>query len=566
MKYLHHETGTIKKEWGGKLPVLLVYPDTYRAGMSNLAVHTVYKTLNELDNVVCERCFWRKGEKDPVSIESKRGVNDFSVIALSVSFETDYINVVDFIKSSHLELYAYKRTYGPLIIAGGIAVTLNPEPIAEFMDLCVIGEAEGVVEDIMDIIQKGINSGKDKTSILHELDELEGVYVPLFYNIKYGSNSQIEEIEHAFKKGKKVKRHIAPELNRASSTTIYTNNTTFSGMHLQEVSRGCNYRCRFCISGYAYLPPRHRHIEWLKRDLNVLPETVKRVGIVSPMVTDYPYLKELLDYIHSLGLKASMSSMHVNALMKFDLNKLDISTDQFSAAIAPEAGTYRLRRILNKDLRDEHIFSAVRFLIKHKIKTLKLYFLIGIPTETDEDIKAIGKLILEIKGIIKSEHGRIQVSINPLIPKPFTPLQWIGLITPQEVKNRLRLIREMLRSSDVLIEWERYYLLQGILSRGDRRLSKFLVYLSEANRAINQAIKTSGIDIDYYAFRSRTKDEILPWDFIDYGFKKDFLFTEYKLGMKGIFTPPCNPASCNICGICHTFHTPEMSSSNRIND
>ena len=550
MKPLHHETGAIKKEWGGKLPVLLVYPDTYRAGMSNLAVHTVYRLLNSMDNVVCERCFWRKGQKAPVSIESNRQPSDFAVIAFSISFETDYINVVDFLRASSIELYASLRTYGPIVMAGGIAVTLNPEPIAAFMDAFVIGEAEGLVQDSMNCISQNLTARKERAFILKELDNLDGVYVPSLFDVTYGPDGRIEKMEHQSKKGKKIRRHLSAFPDRVPSTAVYTDDTAFSDMHLQEVSRGCSYRCRFCISGYAYLPPRHRELDGLKNNLRSLPPGIKKVGVVSPMVTEYPHLNELLDHIHSLGLKASMSSMRADRLAALDFNKIEMSTDQFSAAIAPEAGTERLRRVLNKQMSDEQILQAARFLGEHKVSTLKLYFLIGIPGETDDDIKAIASLALLVKGALKRGKGKVSISVNPLIPKPFTPFQWLGLIQQDEVRDKINLIKAALKSSGIKIEWEKHYLLQAILSRGDRRLSGFLEYLADTDKSLNRALRESGVSREYYAPEARGQDEVLPWDFMDYGFKKNFLLNEYRLGMKGIVTPVCNPDRCDICGVC----------------
>ncbi|MCL4558351.1 MAG: radical SAM protein [Deltaproteobacteria bacterium] len=550
MKAVHRESGAIKKEWGGKLPVLLVYPDTYRSGMSNLAVHTVYGILNEMDDVVCERCFWRKGQRVPLSMESGRQPGDFSVIAFSISFETDYINVVDFLRAAGIELYASKRRYGPMIMAGGIAVTLNPEPIADFMDACIIGEAEGLADRVMDAVHRGIGKDLTKPDILHALDGLEGVYVPSFYRVEYGAGPSIRGISHTHKAGKKVRRHIADSLDRVPSTVIYTDDTTFSGMHLQEVSRGCAYRCRFCISGYAYLPPRHRDRGVLEEDLAYLPPCVKRVGIVSPMVTDYPHLVELLDHVHSLGLKASLSSMRADSVALLYRKGIDVSTDQFSAAIAPEAGTYRLRKVLNKQLSDEHIMSAVDAFNRLNVNTVKLYFLIGIPTETDEDVSAIAALALLVKKRLRSGKGRVGVSINPLIPKPFTPFQWSGVIRPDEARDRLDIVKGLLKGSGIKVEWEKHYLLQAILSRGDRRLSDFLVYMSDTVRPVGRALRESGVDVGSYAFRRYDQGDALPWDFLDYGFDKAFLYREYRLGLEGVVTPACRPDACTMCGVC----------------
>ncbi len=550
MKSEHHETGARIKEWGGKLPVLLVYPDTYRAGMSNLAVHALYRLLNSIDTVVCERCFWRKGQKHPVSLESRRQVSDFTVIAFSVSFESDFINVVDFLAASGIEVFASKRTHGVLVIAGGIAVTLNPEPIADFMDACVIGEAEGVTERIMETIHAGIDAGAGRPQILAQLDHLDGVYVPSLYRVTYAPDGSIERIEHRSSPGKKVKRHTVRQLVRGASTTVYTSDTAFSGMHLQEVSRGCGYRCRFCISGYAYLPPRTVDLDALKNDLSDLPASVTRVGVVSPMVTDYPDLHGLLEFIHACGLKASLSSLRADKLSYSDLNAVDISTDQFSVAIAPEAGTQRLRRVLNKDVTDEQILGAADFLGRRRVNTLKLYFLIGLPQETDEDIAAIARLAVQVRHRLRAGKGRVIVSINPLIPKPFTPFQWLPLIRPEEVKAKLGIIRTALKSSGITIEWEKHYLLQAVLSRGDRRLSGLLLHLAASQKSIRLGLGDSGTDLEYYAWRQRPKDEVLPWDFIHYGFKKDFLLHEYDLGLKGIITPVCSPDTCRLCGIC----------------
>lgn len=551
MKPAHHETGAVRKEWGGKLPVLLVYPDTYRAGMSNLAVHTLYRTMNAMDDVVCERCFWHKGQKGrPVSMESSRQAGDFSVIAFSISFETDFINTVDFIAASGMELYASKRTGGPLLIAGGIAVTLNPEPVADFMDACIIGEAEGLLQEVLRVVREGLDRRSGRDHVLDLMDRLEGVYVPSLYRVKYNADNTIREIRHRYKKGKKVRRHRGLLSGSVSSTAVYTDDTTFSGMHLQEVSRGCGYRCRFCISGYAYLPPRHRDILDLKKDLDAMPSGVKKVGIVSPMVTDYPDLPELLGYIHKPGLKASLSSMRADSLALLDMSRVEMSTDQFSAAIAPEAGTYRLRRILNKDLRDEQILQAAQVLGGQRVHTLKLYFLAGIPGETDDDAAAIADLALQVKKRLKGGRGRVTLSINPLIPKPFTPFQWIGTIRPDLFKQRLNIIKHRLKGADIGIEWEKHYLLQAILSRGDRRLDGFLAYLSKTDQSLGRAIFNSGVDLDYYVFRERGRNEILPWDFMDYGFKKSFLTKEYGLGLSGVITPVCRPETCTLCGIC----------------
>ncbi|RJP76788.1 MAG: TIGR03960 family B12-binding radical SAM protein [Desulfobacteraceae bacterium] len=561
-RYIDSEIGTVFRKRKGKTEVALIYPNTYSVGMSNLGFQTVYRLLNEMDMVSCERAFLPDSDETADSgirtMESNRSIHEFPVIAFSVSFESDFLNLIAVVEKAGLPLQSAARgDPHPLVIAGGVACFLNPEPAAPFVDCFLIGEAEQLLPRFIEALD--LSAGR-KENLYHIARTVPGAYVPQFYTPVYHSDRTIKEFA-ALEEGvpKTIKRVFEKELSATSAyTSILTPNTAFRDTFLVEVSRGCPHGCRFCTAGFIYRPPRFRSAEVLKQNIDMGKEMSRKIGLMGTAVSDHPEIGALCQYAIDRDLSVSFSSLRADALtpeLMEALKKSGIKT----ATIAPEAGSERMRRIINKGLTETQIVTASKTLVKSGIPNLKLYFMIGLPWETDADIDAIVTLCIKIKEQFleasrEEKHiGTITVSVNPFVPKPFTPFQWVPMDDIKQLNRKIKKIRDGLgkvANVNVQAESPRKAIIQALLSRGDRRVSDILLLALKNQGNWSRTIKESDQDISFYVNRERSTDEFLPWDFLDHGIRKSFLRREYERARRAETSKACPMKSCDRCGVC----------------
>ena len=537
---LEAETGTIRKHPRGHIRVALVYPNTYSVGMSNLGFQTLYGLLNSVDNLLCERAFLPqigKGVSIPVpkTVESNRLLSEFDVIAFSISFENDYPNVLTLLDGANIPLRTVDRTHRhPLIMAGGVACFINPEPIADFVDCFIIGEAEPVIQPFFDVF----DPTEDRISNLKKLcKEVDGVYVPALYEISVNKNQGFSHIISSDYGPSMVKRVFAKDLSSIQTTsTVLTSQTSFGRMFMIETGRGCPHGCRFCSAGYVYRPLRFRNLAQLSESLAQGMAMTNRIGLVGAAVTDLPDLKPLCACTTDKDIRLSFSSLRADRLSDEVISVLKQSRVK-TATIAPDAGSERMRRVIKKGITEDDILMATQRLVAADIPNLKLYFMVGLPTETAEDVAAIVVLCQKIKQTflassrIKKRIGTITVSLNPFVPKPFTPFQWAAMEDMKTLKQKIKTVRNGLKSVPnvrVIAESPRQSYIQGLLSRGDRRAGQLLIKLHEHHHDWKKILKDNPIVSEADVLRSRSLDEPLPWQFIDQGFGKDLLKNEYE--------------------------------------
>ena len=510
---LSRETGTIIKDWGGRLPVALIYPNSYYIGMSNLGMQAIYGLLNSYPNVVCERAFWEKedGKQQvkPLSVESQVPLTDFAVIAFSISYELDYFNVVQILKASGIPLYAKDRNEThPLVIAGGPCITANPLPLSPFFDCLCIGEAEPILPKMLPLMTEGISD--KRSELLKALAGLPGVYVP-----------QVSQ-------STPVARQWATNLDDfPTHSVVLTPDTELGDLYLIEVERGCGWGCRFCMVSSAFSPMRYRSIDSLLAQAEEGLKHRRRLGLVGPAVPDHPRFEELLNKLQRLGAELSISSLRIKPLPTIALQEMAKGGAR-TIALAPEAGSQRLRQVIRKNVSEEDILRAMELVAKQEIRQLKLYFMIGLPTETDEDIEEIVKLVLKCKAILdRHQKGcRITLSIAPFVPKAGTPFQWLPMADLATLKRRFARLTSQLTPKGIELKTESipWSQVQGVLARGDARLAEVLAEIEEVSLpAWRKAMAKCGLDIDSYLHKKWDISEKLPWTILDSGVKPGHL-------------------------------------------
>jgi radical SAM superfamily enzyme YgiQ (UPF0313 family) len=541
-KTVSGETGTLATKRGGRLSICLVYPNHYAVGMSNLGFQAVYALLNSSPDILCERAFlpdakelreYEKSGSRLLSLESQRPVSDYDLIAFSVSFENDYLNIPAIFDLAGVPAFVADREgKGPLVIAGGAALMLNPEPIADFLDVVVVGEGEAILQRFLALLEG--ETFADRHALLEKACQLPGIYVPELYSFRY-DDYRVVAIDHANGVPPRVKRVWSPDLDASAATSVILSpETEFSDMYLIELSRGCPHGCRFCAAGYIYLPYRQRSLESLKKDVAEGLKHRRKLGLVGAAVSDFRGIGELSRHIMECGGKVSVSSLRIDGLDDEMIEVLKASGHK-TIALAPEGGSQRLRDLIGKNITEDQILAACRRLIRKDILNLRLYFIIGLPGETKADLEEMVILVSRIRGMVieaareRGRLGEIILSVNPFVPKPFTPFQWCGMERVKSLEQKARFLQESFgRLANVRMKLEslKDAYLQALLSRGDRRLSHFLVKTHELGNW-KRAAREIGLDTDSLVYRNVPPGETLPWHIIDSGGERRLL-EEYR--------------------------------------
>ena len=538
---------------GSDLSVCLAYANTYPVGMANLGFQAVYGILARA-GVQVERAFLPDERPyDRIrSLEIGRPLSSFDAIAFSISFETDYVHLLDVLAGAGLALRRADRDgRDPLIVVGGPAAFLNPEPIADFVDLFLIGEGEEMVPEWLDALRTVRGGGRD--GMLAASASIEGAYLPgAWGGFASGDASSTPRVR---------RRYVARLDDAPTRSQILAPDAVFGDMFLVEASRGCEWGCRFCAAGFMYRPVRHRSAKSLREDvLGTALEHRTTVGLVGAEMASQPGLAALCREVAERGGRASPSSLKADQIGPELAAALGGNATR-SVTVAPEAGSERMRRVINKNLTESEILRAAELLAAGGVSALKLYSMIGLPTETDDDVLAIADLATKIRDRLARGVGRITLSINPFVPKPWTPLQWEPMLDLKTLRERTQLLRRAVQripgaSLDVESPREAYW--QTLLSRGDRRIAPLLVRVHENGGAfwpvVQEAVRAGGIDgspsPDDFVHRRYTAEETLPWDFIDHHVDKRYLVVEWRKALLERETAPCDVATCHSCSAC----------------
>ena len=544
--------------------VAIVYPNTYFVGMSNLGLHIIYEEINRHPASVCERIFlpekkeldaYDKTKTPLMSVETQRPMHQFDVVAFDVTFEMDYFHIPLMLRHGRVPVMREDRTdFDPIVIAGGPCATFNPEPFADFIDAFIIGEGEGIVTSVLDRIHLGRENGESREKTIAALAQIEGVYVPVLYTPQYDDNNRFIGYDIADGAPKIIRRHFEP-LTSGGETVIATNFTEFGAMYIIEVARGCGRHCRFCMAGYCFRVPRVRPLDILKEGVDRAEKLGKKVGLMGAAISDYPEVDELVTYIRSKDMRYSCASLRADSLTQAVVDGL-ADSGQKTITIAPETGSERLRRVINKGISEENLRTAAQLSAKSGIQHMRLYIMIGLPTETDEDIDAIIGLAERTQAHMAEVgcKGRLTLSINPFIPKPFTPFQWMAMDHQKSIEKKLQYIKKSLQKNrriEVLVESPKEAYIQGVLARGDRRLGKVLAAcaLDRGSKSFKSEMKKAGLDMDHCNYRERTFDDYLPWSHLDMGLNEGYLEQEWQRAVDEAYTPPCMEG-CKRCGVC----------------
>lgn len=546
---LANETGVQPSAPGAKTGFALVFPNEYHLGMSNLGFQIIYREINSRADTACERAFlpsaaerqeYLRSGTPLMTLENQRPLDEFQLIGFAVSFELDYFNIPDILQMGRVPICCSQRTgTDPIVIAGGPCATFNPQPLTPFIDVFVIGEGEEVIQDFLDVYQAGAAASLPREQVLQNLATVPGLYVPQFHQVSQPV----------------VRRQIKQLDKFCGETAIVANNTEFDSLYLVEVARGCGRHCRFCMAGYCFRPPRSRSLASIRTGIAHAKSENKKIGLVGAAVSDFPDMELLCSMLSSANTATSVASLRADSTTQ-ELVDLLAKSGHRTITLAPEAGSERLRRVINKGISEADLLRTVGMALQAGIPNVKLYIMLGLPTETDQDIAAIGELALQVMQQMK-ENGRpgtLTLSVNPFVPKPFTPFQWLPMAEQTIVAERLKQLEKSLsKEKKIRLQSEslREAYMQGMLARGDRRLGEVILLAHQlgGRKYWKQALKQSGIAEAEYLYRQRTQQEVFPWDNIDVGVTRTYLWAELERALQEAVTPVCFDG-CRRCGVC----------------
>ena len=590
-RYIGNELNSIKKD-KEKVAIrfAMCFPDVYEIGMSHLGVQILYDMFNKMEDVWCERVYspWpdlhkiMKEEHIPLfGLESQEPIKNLDFIGLTLNYEMCYTNVLQILDLGQIPLLAKDRTEDDPLVIGGGCCTYNPEPMADFFDLFYMGEGEISFYELFDLYKKMHAEGKTRHEFLHEASKVPGIYVPSLYEVTYKEDGTIASFEPIYED---VPKTIQKQIVLNMTEAVYPEKPVVPFIKatqdrvVLEIQRGCIRGCRFCQAGMVYRPVREKNVEHLKElAYKMLKSTGhEEISLSSLSSSDYSELEELVNFLidefKGKGVNISLPSLRIDAFSLDVMSKVQ-DIKKSSLTFAPEAGSQRLRDVINKGLTEEVILNGSRLAFEGGWNKVKLYFMLGLPTETEEDMKAIPQLANEIAALYydtvpkEKRNGKCQITISTsfFVPKPFTPFQWAGMYTPGDYLARARVVNEgvhaQLNHKSIKYNWHEadVTVLEGILARGDRKIGQALLKVYEKGGIFDawseyfdyqrwvDAFAECGIDTDFYTMREHDLDEIFPWDFIDIGVSKDFLKREWKNAHDEKVTPNCR-MKCSGCG------------------
>ncbi len=533
-KIMSREEGVILKDWGGKLPLALVWPNSYRVGMSSLALHTLYRLINDEPDVACERDYYgfqqQPARDEPImSLESQRPLDEFAAVAFTISYEMDYFNIIHLLRQAGFPIFAADRDENwPLLIAGGPAVYTNPEPLADIFDAFAIGEAEAIIPALVDALWEVNDAPRQEA--YQRLAQIDGMYVPALNN------------------GPVPRVWVKDIDTRPTMTQIYTPDTEFGDRTLVEIARGCGRGCRFCMAGYVYRPMREMHLDTILAVARHALQHRDRIGLVSAAVSDHSWIDQIAIELRKMGARLTASSMRVDPISEPLIKGLAESGNQ-TLTIAPEAGSVRMRKVINKPQADAQILHAVELAARYNFPQLKMYFMIGQPTETEEDVEAIARMALQARQVFPRN---VAINATPYVPKSHTAFQWAAMTPVETLETRIRYLQERLNANGVTVRSDSpaWAAVEGTLARGDRRLGRVLGRMKKTDlREWQRALAAEGLSQDEF-LRERQLDEKLPWEVVTTGINKAYFTWDLRRALRNDVTRACPPAGCLKCNAC----------------